>query len=160
MANWRYMLMHAFVFSIFVYGCSAIEPPEDNPKVEALTPSSKIKATATGYWYQHLVFTHSPYLGNPDSTLEILASIGVLPTEVWATTGETCIRNGDTISPVYTFILRTEKDHGHYIHHKEDSWSPMMSKVNPEDEWAFQFEPCDSGRWVMHYRFQVSKIGF
>jgi hypothetical protein len=160
MLGWRFVLASTLLFVMLVSGCSVVEAPAENPRVEELASFPKLKVTASGYWYRHAEYTYTPYLGNPDSPLEVLASVGIIPNEVWASTGELCIQNGDTISLGYTFIMRTEKDYGHSIYHNENSWSPFMFKVNRDDEWAFQFEPCDTGRQVKHYRFRFMEAGF
>lgn len=160
MWSWRFALASALLFVMLVSSCSVVEAPAENPSVEELASFPKLKVTASGYWYSHATYTYTPYLGNPDSTLKVLASVGIIPNEVWATTGELCILNGDTISPAYTFIMHTEKDYGQSIYASENSWWPFMFKVNRDDEWAFQFESCDSGRQVKHYRFRFVEAVF
>lgn len=147
------ILTNSLLASALLTGCLVDESQPGNPSVEELTQFPSLKPKESEFWYSHIVYTSTPYLGNPDSTLTLLAELGIFPKEVWGSTGEACVLNGDSISPGYTFIMRLDRDYGTYIHNKNGEWSPFMIKVRPEWEWALDFEPCDTGRRVKHYRF-------
>jgi hypothetical protein len=150
--NHRTVIASSLLTLSLIFGCFVDNSQPENPEVLELSQFPDLKVDSSEFWYQYLVYTSLPYFGKPDSALTLLASLGVFPEEVWATTGDACIQNGEPIAPNYTFIMRIDRDLGRWIFEDEDQQSPVMMKVPVNRQWELGVESCDSGRQLLHYR--------